>query len=636
MGRHADEGRGRGFAGWLIGTGIAVLVVAIAVVGYIVVMKRADSADRAVCHTSITLHVVAGPGSAAALRDAAAAYNTTNPVVRSACVTTSVATLPDPTALARLSAGWPTKAEPAPGMWVPDSAASLAALDAVRPDLAAGHATDPLAWSPVVLAMRSADAAAIGPLKWSELATTSGPNGTATLPSGRHLILALPPVVTARASSYALQSVLAGADPTKPVNAAVIASHAALLRTIAEGHGGHAASTTEALTDLIAPRDNTSSGAADANSTVTAVPVVEADLVRFDTEAVGDTLTAVHPDGATVGDALIAAPISAPWTDRTITAAGSDFQAFLAGATGQQVLANHGWRTVSAHPAHPLAEVDTQARITMVPAGGPAIDQALAVALGEIAAPPATSTSTSPAPTSTTTTPLSTTAVPAATSSTPTTTSSPDPVDTGPVLTLIVDTSSGMADKDAGAPLINWVKKALPDVIGGAVTDRVGLWAYSDGEIYPPTGFPELVPTGPLTQAITVTLPGAEAPVTKPRSRALVDALTGLSPDGDRWAYGALMEALPKAAKAGAAGRENRVILITSGADDTPGTLRRMVLDSVKAVKAKVRLDVVGLGTAVPVDAYTDIAAAGGGKYFPVTDPAKLGQQLVDLLTLGE
>lgn len=634
MGRHADEKRGRGLAGWLIGAGIALLVVVIAVVGYIVVMKRADSADPAVCNSSVTLSVVAGPAASPAIKQAAIAYNKTKPVVRSACVTADVTTIPDNTTLARLTHSWPTKAEPAPGLWIPDSVASLAALDAVRPDLAAGHSTDPLAWSPVVLAMRDTDAAAVHSLAWSELATASGPNGTAALPSGRHLILALPPVTTSRASSYALQSVLAGADPKQPVDAATIASHASVLRTIAKGHGGSASTTVEALTDLAAQR----TGSGDATNVVTAVPVVEADLVRFDTQATGNRLDAVHPTGSTVGDALIAAPISAPWTDRTTTAAGSDFQAFLASVAGQQILADRGWRTISAHPTDPLPDVNTQASIRMVPAGGPAIDQALAVALGEIAPPPTTAPTTSAPPTTTAptttpppTTPSTTTAPP----TTPTTSSTANPAATGPVITLIVDTSSGMAVKDGDQTLMEWVKKGLAGLVDGSVTDHVGLWAYSDGVVYPPSGFPDLVPTGPLSEKVTTTLPGSSTPVTELRSKALTDALATLKPDGDRWAYGALMEALPKAAKAGVKGRADRILLITSGVDETPGTLRKMVLDAVRAQKGTVRVDVVGVGAAVPVAAYTDIAAAGGGEYIPAPDLANLGQKLTDLLTLG-
>jgi hypothetical protein len=369
------------------------------------------------------------------------------------------------------------------------------------------------------------------------------------------------------------------------------------------------------------------------------VPVVEADLVRFDRQSVGDDLTAVHPGGSTTGDALIAAPISASWTGRTITAAGSDFQAFLSDVAGQQILADHGWRTRSAHAAEPLAQVDTQAKVTMVPAGGPTVDMAIAVALGQAEAPPSsTTTSTTP----TTTAPPSTTAPTTTAPPTTTATSSTAPTlaDDGPVLTLIIDTSSGMATEHDGTTLLDWVKKALPGLVDGSLTDRVGLWVFSDGAIYPPSGFPQLVPTGLITEKVKVPQLGPDGAVTATvdqlRSKALDAAITDLKPDGDRWAYGALMEALPKAEAATIDGRQNRVILITSGVDQTPGTLRRQVLDAVKAETGKLRLDVVGLGDAVPVDAYTDIAAAADGEYIPITDPAKLDAQLADFLTLGD
>jgi hypothetical protein len=377
-------------------------------------------------------------------------------------------------------------------------------------------------------------------------------------------------------------------------------------------------------------------------ATVTAVPVVEADLVRFDKQTTGDVLKAVHPAGSTTGDALIAAPISASWTGRTITAAGSDFQAFLSDVAGQQILADHGWRTKSAHPADPLAEVDTQAKVTIVPAGGPSVDMAIAVALGQ-AQPPATTSETTQTPTSTSVPPVTTSTAPSTTappSTTATSPSAPELADDGPVLTLIVDTSSGMGAEHDGTTLLDWVKKALPGIVDGSLTDRIGLWVYSDGAIYPPSGFPELVSTGLVNEKVKVPELAADGSVAdtveEVRSKALTDAIADLKPDGDRWAYGALMEALPKAATAAVDGRENRVILVTSGVDQTPGTLRRQVLAAVGEEKGALRLDVVGLGDAVPVDAYTDIAGAAGGEYIPVTDPAKLGQQLTDFLTLGD
>ncbi|MEO7126709.1 MAG: substrate-binding domain-containing protein [Nakamurella sp.] len=636
MGRHADEERGRGLAGWLIGAVSAGLVMVLAVVGYFVVLSRANSADQSVCSSNVTLSVVAGPDASPALSQAAGAYSKTKPVVRSACITAVVSTASDDAVLAGLTGRWPVKDLPAPGMWIPDSAASLSALDGVRPDLAAGHATDPFAWSPLVLAMRSSDAASASSLTWADLATAAGPAGTVSLPNGRHLILALPPIASSRASSYALQSVVAGADPTVPVDAATVTAKTHILRSIDAGHSGQATTTQAALTSLAVP-----SSAAD-HAAVTAVPAVEANLVLFDRHSTGDTLTAVRPQGSTVGDALIAAPISAQWTGRTSTAAASDFQSFLSSVPGQQILADHGWRTKSAHPAEPLAAVNTQASVTMVPAGGPSIDTAIAVALGQAKPPKTTATSptathTSPTPTTSATAPATSTSPPSTTTTSP---ANPNMADKGPIITLIVDTSSGMSTENGGKTLLDWVKAALPDLADGSLTNRIGLWVYSDGAIYPPSGFPELVSTGLITEKVKVPELAADGSVAttveEARSKALVDSIAKLTPNGDRWAYGALVEALPKAATAAVTGRQNRVILITSGVDQTPGTLRSQVLRAVHDQKEKLRLDVIGLGSAVPVAAYTDIAAAANGEYVPITDPAKLGQQISDFLTLGD
>lgn len=187
--------------------------------------------------------------------------------------------------------------------------------------------------------------------------------------------------------------------------------------------------------------------------------------------------------------------------------------------------------------------------------------------------------------------------------------------------------------------LLGWVKKAVVELSDGSVTDQVGLWAYSDALIYPPSGFPRLVATGPLSETVTITPEGGGegATVEKPRLEAIDEAVAGLTAQGERWAYGALMEALTKVPDAAVDGRASRVILFTSGTDETPGTPRRMVIDAVEQVAGSVRVDVVGLGDAVPVDAYSDIASASnGGEYIPAPDPKQLGQQLTDLLTLGD
>lgn len=647
MGRHADAERSRGIAGWVVTAVVVVLVLAAITVAYLVIIHRTDSATDGACTGSVRLPVAAGPGAAPAISAAATAYNASKPVARSTCVTATVTQVADDAALAGLTGHWPSDAGPQPGLWVPDSQASLAALDKAAPALAAGHPTDPMAWSPVVLALRSDDVPAVASLAWSALPAAAGPQGSVALPGARHLLLALPPITDNRATSYALQSMLADGR-SAALGESEVRAAGDVLRTVGSGAAGSAATTDGALAAL-----------AKGGGAVTAVPVVEADLVAFD--RAGGSLSAVHPKGATAGDALIAAPITGDWVSQNAAAAASSFQAYLASAPGKQILADHGWRTASAHPAHPLADVDTTATVTRLPAGGPAVDAALAAELGQPVPSSPLSTSSSPtissasgavsAPTTTaptTTTPTTTVTTRTTASSTaatsppssPTTatsssktssskTSSPptstsNPAASGPVLTVIVDSSSGMAATDDGRSLLAWVRKALPSVTGGTVTDRVGLWAYSDSGALPPDGYPNLVSTGPLSGTV-----GGH-----PRSAALKSAIAGLAADGDRWAYGALIAALDKAPDAAVKGRANRIVLITSGVDETPATPRQMVLDAEAAVKGKVRIDVIGLGSAVPVDAYQEIASAGGGEYVPVTDPAKLGQTLTDLLTL--
>jgi len=363
MGRHADAGRSRGVARWVITAAAVVIVLAAVTVIYVVVVNRSDRAVDGVCAGKVSLSVLTGPGAKPALAAAADAYNRTGPVARSSCVTATISAAADADALTALSdpsTRWPSGLGPAPGMWVPDNAATLAALDDVQPAVAAGHPTDPFAWSPVVLAVRTADVPAVSDLTWSDLPAAAGPTGTAALPGARHLLLALPPVDANRATSYAAQSLLAGTDRSDALDISAVQSQSSVLTAFGAGAAGTAATTTAALNSL-------GSGGNQATGSVTAVPVVEADLAAFD--ASGHDLAAVHPAGPTVGDSLITAPITAGWTDPTVAAAASSFQAYLSSKPGQQILADHGWRTDSVHPSDPIAGVDTTASVRRLPPG---------------------------------------------------------------------------------------------------------------------------------------------------------------------------------------------------------------------------------------------------------------------------
>src|SRR5699024_6114101 len=138
--------------------------------------------------------------------------------------------------------------------------------------------------------------------------------------------------------------------------------------------------------------------------------------------------------------------------------------------------------------------------------------------------------------------------------------------------------------------LLEWTTEELSPLAKGTITDRLGLWAFSDSGFLPPNGYPELVSTGKLGGKVDDTT----------RAKAIPAELDKLRPQGDRWAYGALVEARTKVPKAAVDGRQSRVLLITSGVDDTPTLPRSTVLDAVEKAKDTVRVDVIGLSDSVP------------------------------------
>ena len=331
--RHASGGGRRGVASWIIASAVAVVLVVAATVGYLLIIKDHDDSAQGTCTSQVLLPMVASPGAAAAITEAAAAFDATAPVARSACVTTTVTTVAGTQAQQALAAGWTQQSSPAPGVWVPDTGADLAALESADSALTAGRDPTPVATSPVVLAVRTDDAAAVSAagLSWAGLAAagTTGQGGAVALPAGRHLVLALPDPSTNRATSYALQSVLA-ARTGGTVDAGAVSAAAADMATI--GAGGpqrQPGTTTEALTQL-----------AGGTGGFTAVPVVASDLAAFSRGTPG--LTAISPAGGTVGDAVYPVPLTASWVTPTLKDASALFMAYLRGSGGDTAFTDNG------------------------------------------------------------------------------------------------------------------------------------------------------------------------------------------------------------------------------------------------------------------------------------------------------
>ena len=123
--RHASEGGRRGIAPWIIVTVVAVVLFAGGVTAYLLIVNSDERGRTATCSSQVVLPVVAAPGAAAAITAAATAFDATAPVARSACVSTTVTTLPDAETATALAAGWQPPVGPPPGMWVTDVAGDL-------------------------------------------------------------------------------------------------------------------------------------------------------------------------------------------------------------------------------------------------------------------------------------------------------------------------------------------------------------------------------------------------------------------------------------------------------------------------------------------------------------------------------
>ncbi|WP_154674426.1 substrate-binding domain-containing protein [Nakamurella lactea] len=642
MGRHIAEGRKRGIAGWPILVLSVIVVLVAGTIAYFALLRNHDAADTGECTGSATLPLLASSGASPAARALSDAFNATLPVARSTCLTTSVTSLPGPTAAAALIDHWQGRSEPAPGVWLTDDGSTLLDVDAQASDLTAGRDADPLATSPVVLAMRDADAARATGLSWQKLPSELGSGGSARSADGKPIPLRLSDPRTNRATGYAAESML-GSDGAA-VTVAKVERGAAELRSLRTA-GTDQPTTGDALDQL-----------AGGNSPG-AVPVTEADLAAFNTGN-DSALAAVYPSGPTAGDQLFAVALSADWVTPTVRDAASQFTAFTRSPQGTAVLTAAHFRVPGAKSSAGSG-VRSSTPVTPLPPADAGVSAAVAAALGfpgsmptvpgdgATGSPPAVSSSTTGAATpsvstgagagiiapptgSATATPRTTTpkstSTPRSTVATtttavkPTTSSGSRPpattrtssVHTTPPatpsanVTLLVDTAASWAAVIDGKTRIQWLQQGLTDVLGNAGNVGIGLWETSStaGD----AGYAQLVTTGPLTGAVDGGI----------RKSALQQAIGQLTADGAKRYYAATPAVMTEAATTATATLPGRVVLVTDGADQTPNTPRASVIAAISAIadaNPSLRLDVIGVGDAAPGDALGELAAAGNGSY---------------------
>lgn len=386
MGRHGDDTRKRGLAGWLVATVVGVVVLLAGTVSY-VVWLNSDSGSGTVdtsCTGRVTIEIAAGT-AAAAVQDVADAFNAGRPEARGSCLTAHVNAIDSTQVAAGLIRGWSGQANPEPAVWVPDNLADLASVAAVMPGLVAGVNDTPLAGSAVVLAVAPASAAGFtAGFSWADILTADIEGSPAVLADGSPVTLALGDPRVDRATGYALESMIA-TDPASPVTVEVVGGATPALAALTSW-SAVSASTAGLLDDL-----------ARGSSTFNAVPVLEATLVAFN-RAHGNILQAIYPSGPTAGEQLTAVGLSADWVDQTEVEGAAHFVDFLSSEGGAAPLMLAGLR-VPGQQAPAADGIDRGQAVVELPAGGATVAAALAVAMGLPDAPLGTSGSGSSAPT---------------------------------------------------------------------------------------------------------------------------------------------------------------------------------------------------------------------------------------------
>lgn len=644
MGRHVATGRRRGIAGWpVIVLAVVVLLVAGSIV-YFAVLRADQNTDAGECSGIADISVLASSGSSPAARALSDAFNATAPAARSTCLTSSVVTLDGADAARALMSGWAGRPDPAPGVWLTDDPSTLAAVEADDPDLTAGRDSDPVATSPVVLAARSADIGAIGAdLRWSGLPGALGPDGTIRSADGTPMPVQLPDPQSNRASVYALSSVMASGS-TGPTVAQARAGKATALSLTSSTDSDSPVSTLDALDALASGR------------TAGVVPVTEADLASFNASA-PDPLQAVYPTGPTAGDEVFVVSLATDGLDPTQRDAATRFHSFARSAAGQMVIAATHLR-VEGVPASASAGISPTSDVTPLAAAAPGVAAAWSAALGfgplvedtgspttdgtpsdqagtDPPAPPTvpssgpvTAPSSGPAPSSvpsatsrSTTPPASTSKTPTSTPASPTTrpstsrSTTPPALPDGPSITFVVETSSTWSTEISGRTRTGWLQEALTRAVGAAGNRSVGLWSMSSAD--GAQGYRPLVTTEPLDTA---------------RRSALTAAIAQLTPSGDRRYYATAPAALQQAAQTSSAATPHRVILVTDGTDQTPGTPRADVVAALQQIAADnphVHLDVLGVGESAPESVLQTLADAGHGRYIDVRSTTYLPDLLV-------
>jgi Ca-activated chloride channel homolog len=580
----------RGVARWPIALLVSVLVVGLVWLGWSytgTVLERRAAAQLASClEGQETLTIAVTPSMADVIGQAALAWGKSHPVVLDHCMRAEVAAVPPQAVLQGLTTGWDSKTLGArPGAWLPESSLWINRLAAQDAKLL-GSEPASIATSPVVLAMPEPAAAAIregSMFTWGDLPKwTNVPQAWQRYghTDWGGFTVAVPDVASNPASALALQAVLASASPkgSGPVTVDMLTAPGVgdAMRKLATSSPLAPPATTQDALSLLAAADDVRSTPFDA------VPAMEYDLYRRNVGADGGSLPPAPLTGVVVGGPTPIADfpfiaIADERVDQLQVRAAQKFREFLQTGPQQLELSKAGLRVPS-----------TKVRPTSAPGIRWASTQE------ELKAADANTTQQ----------------ISAAWSN----------AGTGQVVTVLVDVSRSMLeDGGGGKSRLEWVKAALRGQIDRFGSGSLGLWTFSRnlGEQEEP--YRQLVTTGPVSE----------------QRQDLARAVGNMKAASATFLYPSVLAVYGSALEHVDPSRQNRIVLITDGPDDS-----QMSYEQFKRELAKLRVDdpllpvsVIAIGPDPDRNELTELARSTGGSFSTTKDATTVDTALGLLLS---
>lgn len=575
---------------WPIVSLVAIVVMVLGWFGWSYagdVLERRAAAQLASCvEGEATLTVAVTPSVADVVGRAAVNWTKSRPVVLDHCMRAEVASVAPQTVLDGLTAGWDTTTlGQRPGAWLPESSLWINRLIAQDAKLL-GSEPASVATSPVLLAMHEPAAKAVrerSGFTWGDVpALVAEQEGWARYghPEWGRFTIALPDVATNPASALSLQAVLADGSAQKsgPVTVELLNTPDAVQRMSRLAAAAPAATPTttdEALAALAAAPDVAGSG-------FDAVPVLEYDLYRRNVGADGNPALPVPLVGTAVGGATPTADfpfvaISDVRVDQLQVRAAQKFREYLQNGSQQLELAKAGLRVPS-----------TDARPDPMPGIRRTVTQQQLV--------PADANTTQQISAAWT-----------------------NAGGSGQVVTVLVDVSRSMLeDGGEGRNRLDWVKASLRGQISRFGSGSLGLWEFSRELGQNGQPYRRLVRTGPVDE----------------QRDDLEQAVDEMEAQSATHLYPSLLAVFDAAADGLQEGRQNRIVLITDGPDDSDMTYEQFTreLEKRRTATPGLPISVIAIGDEPEREELTALARSTGGSYATVKDgtgvEAALGQLL--------